>query len=165
MFCQDKNESWLRQAALEFMTEEADAKAPLETGGVLIGYLAQPGNIPVILCASGPGPRALHGQAYYRPDHQHDEALISAFYEESGRRLIYLGDWHTHPAPVYNLSWRDRRTLKRIARCKSARISTPVMIILAFDREWTPVVWQGWLAGRASWWRRLYTDELAARLF
>ena len=165
MFCQGDSRAWLHHPALEFMKSEAEAKDPLETGGVLIGYLAQPGNVPVVLWAGGPGPLAIHAESYYRPDHEHDEELISTSYRESGRRWVYLGDWHTHPAPVSRLSWLDKRTLKRIAKYPSARVKRPVMLILSSSSVWTPTVWQGSLAPSRLWGKMLRVDELAATVF
>lgn len=45
--------------------------------------------------------------------------------------MTYLGDWHTHPNGSPALSRKDLRTLRRIARHPAARISQPVMAVLA----------------------------------
>ena len=159
------NSAWLSRAVAQFLVSEATAKAPLETGGVLLGYSAHPGSVPVILWASGPGPRAIHLRDYYRPDQRFDEAQIAEAYEQSGRRLSYLGDWHTHVPPFPFLSERDKRTLRRIARCRSARVQSPVMLILTFDQAWHPVVWQGTLTKGSIWGAQLRVHELAVRVF
>ena len=59
---QSKNIVWLHRLVLKFLVEQATAKALLETGGVLMGYWGQSGNVPVILHATGPGPRATHSE-------------------------------------------------------------------------------------------------------
>ena len=157
--------AWVRNDVLEFLRAEAVRKAPLETGGVLMGYFAQPGNVPVILWATGPGSRALHLRNYYGPDSEYDESQIADLYEQSGRHLTYLGDWHTHPAPLHHLSRRDKRTLRRIARCHSARVKTPIMLVLVLDRSWHPTLWRGTLCRSILWRKNLSVVQLKVRAF
>src|SRR5664279_5393472 len=73
----------------------ADEFYPLEVGGVLIGY--HYGGTVEIAHAIGPGPGASHGRFRFEPDSEWQFEQISLLYEVSGRRLSYLGDWHTHP--------------------------------------------------------------------
>ena len=156
---------WLHCSVLEFLNAEATSKAPLETGGILLGYFRQPGNVPVILQATGPGPQAIHMRYYYRPDHEFDESQIATLYKKSNRQTTYLGDWHTHPLPIANLSYRDKRTLRRIAKCKSARVDAPLMLILSYDNQWEPTIWQGKLHKNYILRKILSTTELTIRLF
>ena len=156
---------WLYSPVQKFMVLRAEAKVPLETGGILMGYFGQPGNVPVVLFATGPGPQAFHLQNYYRPDSKFDESQITTIYEKFGKRITYLGDWHTHLAPFTALSYRDKRTLCRIAKCKSARIDTPLMLILSHDDQWEATIWQGMLHKSYIWPNRLSTAKLTVHLF
>jgi len=157
--------AWLHRSVVEFLVAEAETWAPRETGGVLLGYFGQPGNVPVILQAIGAGPRAVHRRWYYSPDVEFDESQVALYYEKSGRKTIYLGDWHTHPSPVSHLSKRDKRTLRRIARCRSARVEFPIMLVLSLGEVWQPTLWQGSLHARSFWSRGLKVTELTAHLF
>ena len=157
--------AWLLNPVREFLIVKSTTKAPLETGGILMGYFGQPGNVPVILFATGPGPQALHLRNYYRPDSEFDESQIATIYEKLGKRITYLGDWHTHLAPFAVLSYRDKRTLRRIAKCKSARIDTPLMLILSHDDQWEATIWQGMLHKSYIWSKRLSTTKFTVRLF
>ena len=156
---------WIYRPVLKFLTVEASAKAPLETGGVLMGYFGQPENTPVILWATGPGLQAVHLRNHYDPDYKFDESQIATMYKKTGRQIIYLGDWHTHPTPSARLSYRDKRTLRRIAVSKSARIGTPLMLVLSYDDQWDVTIWQGKLHKSYIWPNRLSTAELNVRLF
>jgi len=155
---------WIYRPVLKFMTVEASTKAPLETGGVLMGYFGQPENTPVILWATGPGSQAVHLRNHYDPDYEFDESQIATIYEKFGKRITYLGDWHTHPAPFAVLSYRDKRTLRRIAKCKSARIDAPLMLILSHEDQWKATIWQGILHKSYIWPDRLSTAKLAMHL-
>lgn len=165
MEAQNNKLAWLYRPVLELLTVEAAAKTPLETGGILMGHFGQPGSVPVILWATGPGPQAVHLRNYYRPDAGFDESQIAAVYRESGGQITYLGDWHTHLTPFAGLSYRDRRTLRRIARCESARLETPLMLVLSYDDQWDVTIWQGRLHKSYIWGRRLSTAKLTVRLF
>lgn len=157
--------AWIYLPVLEFLTEEAATKPYHETGGILMGYFGKPGNIPVILRATGPGPRAVHRRNYYRPDNDFDESQIAELYKRSARRITYLGDWHTHLGPSGYLSVRDKRTLRRITSCKASRAEAPVMLVLSYDTLWDATVWQGKLHKNYMWRKRFSTTKLTTHLF
>ncbi|MFH1716741.1 MAG: Mov34/MPN/PAD-1 family protein [Planctomycetota bacterium] len=157
--------AWIYQRVLKSLEEEASTKAPLETGGVLMGYFGQPGNTPVIMSATGPGPQAVHRQNSYIPDYEFDNSQIATIYEKYERRITYIGDWHTHPAPFPELSYRDKRTLRRIARCKTARVETPIMLLLTHDDEWEATIWQARLYKKYGWGKRLVISNLTLEIY
>ena len=121
---------WISVADEQLLTSEALRRDPLETGGVLIGYRGEGGDL-VVSAVIGPGPLAQHGAFVFVPDHKFQEVEIARLYEESGRRASYLGDWHTHPRGGCSPSPTDRRTLRRIARDRDARVPEPLMVIVA----------------------------------
>jgi integrative and conjugative element protein (TIGR02256 family) len=121
---------WISVADEHFLTSEAVRHDPQETGGVLVGYRGEGGDL-VVTAAVGPGPNARHGAFTFVPDHEFQEAEIARLYEQSGRRVIYLGDWHSHPRGSCSPSLMDRRTLRGIARDPDARIPEPLMVIIA----------------------------------
>jgi len=157
--------AWLHELVLEFLISEAADKASFETGGLLMGYLSASQGVPVILLASGPGPRAVHSRTRYRPDYQYDEARVAQVYEQSQGRVLYLGDWHTHPETVSALSRKDQRALGRVARCRAARIPSPLMGVLHFTDSWGVRVWRGRLTRRRLWRDRLTAVPLRVQAF
>jgi len=155
---------WIYRPVLKFVTVEASAKAPLETGGVLMGYFGQPENTPVVLWATGPGSQAVHQRNYYKPDYEFDESQIATLYEKYGGKITYLGDWHTHTSSFPELSYKDKRTLRRIVGCKSARVETPIMLLLSYSGRWDVTIWQGKLYKRYVWGKRLVISNLTVNL-
>ena len=139
---------WIRSDVILRLHEEANDKAPLETGGVLLGYTGRDCGEYVILRVLGPGPCAIHKRERFVPDHDYHLREISNLYARSGHRLTYLGDWHTHPFGSTTLSRRDERTLQRIAKYGPARIATPLMLIMGGHDLWEMRVWMGRLAKR-----------------
>lgn len=127
-----KDQIWLPRQLLDTIEKEGMELMPLETGGVLMGYVADNGDTVVtdIILA---GPNAIHNRWKFIPDHAYQQEQINHLYHESGGVTTYLGDWHTHPGLSSAMSWRDRRTLQKIALTPSARISHPLMAILGED--------------------------------
>ena len=130
---------WLADDASETMLAEARRTEPLESGGVLLGWQDPAGLELVVARVLGPGPVATHRRTKFSPDTDWQRAEIAAAYEASGRRLSYLGDWHSHPGGGELPSRRDEKTARRIARSRSARAPRPVMLILAGKKKnWHP---------------------------
>lgn len=151
------------------LTRTADTFAPLETGGVLLGYWVHaPGEGPraaeaVVTAWVGPGPRAVHRRRFFSPDHLFQEQEIARLYSASGRLSTYIGDWHTHPGGPGSLSSRDRMALRRIATAPAARAPSPVMIVLADGAPWLPCAWLA-VPGRSKWWPATLPDVAALRI-
>jgi integrative and conjugative element protein (TIGR02256 family) len=131
---------WIPKLLYDEMVAEAAKWAPLETGGVLLGYFSDSNEV-VVTALVHAGPKAKRTRWSFRPDPQFQNDAIAGKYEASGRQDRYLGDWHTHPGGSRNMSWRDRRTLQSIAECDDARIANPVMVIL-HDDDWKLAPWQ-----------------------
>jgi integrative and conjugative element protein (TIGR02256 family) len=131
------------------MLAESDVQAPLETGGVLLGV--SDGVNVWIDAVIGPGPAATHRKRSFSPDASYQQQQIAAIYQESGRCVSYLGDWHTHPGSAPYLSWRDRRTLREISRTASARQPNPVMLVFGYGEPWRAVACR---YVPAPWYRR-----------
>ena len=140
--------AWLRRGLREQIEHDADLAYPLETGGVLVGYVAC-NNEPVVHAVIGAGPNALHLGVRFEPDHAWQCEQLDDLFERSSGQWVYLGDWHTHPNGSPTMSWLDRRTLRRIAKHSEARIERPLMLIGGGSPGvWTWAVHRG---GRGSW--------------
>ena len=123
------------------MCEETSRALPNETGGVLLGYWIRERREVVVSGVVGPGPRARNTRKSFRPDYAFQENEIARLYQQSGRRLQYLGDWHSHPTGGISLSRKDKRTLREIASFAQARCPTPLMGVIAGRPRWRVGVW------------------------
>jgi integrative and conjugative element protein (TIGR02256 family) len=123
------NTVWLNRTAYTHILEEALSKMPCETGGVLMGYWGSEGEA-VVTAIIGPGPKAVHKLSSFVPDDAYHKQEISRHYQQSGQTETYLGDWHTHPFSKAYLSDPDKKTLRKIADFKHARLAKPLMMIL-----------------------------------
>lgn len=152
------------------MRLEAQNKLPDETGGVLLGEWRAPYTEAIVRYVIGPGPNAVHHQESFVPDYSYQEEEIARLYSVSRRRVVYLGDWHSHPVGGAYLSPRDKETLRRIAEYADARAPYPVMAVMAYPSSWTIRAWRypSTFASHHrflrtfSWWREW--PELRVRL-
>lgn len=135
---------WLRRGVPAQMAEEAAARFPAESGGVVMGYWSLPDTV-VVTRAIGPGPRAAHSEHGFDPDHEWQLEEIALHYTASNRMETYLGDWHSHPgAERAGLSRKDRATLYRIAADPNARAPRALMLVLiGGPDDWKIAAWTG----------------------
>jgi integrative and conjugative element protein (TIGR02256 family) len=125
------------------------------------GYWSHKG--VVISAVTGPGPNARHARRHFDADHMWQAAAIADYYEKSGRRETYLGDWHSHPGAMNpNLSPLDRLAVRKIINSPAARAPTPLMGIIygAPDENRGVGIWRGRLQRRSILWPRLVLDRL-----
>lgn len=122
--------------------------APLETGGLLLGW--RDGNDRIVAGLIGAGDKAVHSRQSFEPDHEFQVKELNKVFTRTNGDLDYLGDWHTHPAGHVAMSWRDRRTLRKIGRT----VGDALMVIL--DPSPDRSIIGGWRhCGKESYFRRL----------
>lgn len=123
--------AWISKEVVKKIYNEVRNKSPFETGGCLLGYWDGSFREVVIEECTGPGPMAEHSKYSFTPDSKWQEKQVASIYEKSGCLWTYLGDWHSHPHGSLMLSWKDKRTLSRIANYKPARAPHPIMILVS----------------------------------
>ena len=124
---------------MEEILAAAKEKAPLETGGMLVGYLGvEPAEL-VVTGMIGGGPDAIEKREGFEPNGAWQREELARRYEESGRVTTFVGDWHSHPAGVAAPSRKDVRTARRISRARAARMKEPLTLIAACEENerWT----------------------------
>ncbi len=116
----------LSMEAATFIERESRRKAPAETGGILVGHLEA--NCVHVAMAVGPGPRALHAPTCFVRDGTYAQVALDGIFARSRGRDDYIGEWHSHPAPV-GPSHRDRKSLAWIARHPAYDCPSPILLI------------------------------------
>ena len=119
----------------------ARAALPNETGGILLGWRTASG-LHVAQAAEVPD-RAATTHGYQRNFAAAQEMLRTTFANQPSDSLLgYIGEWHSHPAPVA-ASNADLRWIRHLAR----DLGGPIALIVA---SLTADTWRlsGTLAGR-----------------
>lgn len=131
----DRPVVWLASDLVEQLQAQADQHRPLETGGMLLGWRVE--NELVITEAIGAGPGARRARDSFEADGPWQEGRLLEVYERSGRTVIYLGDWHSHPRGPARPSRRDRETAAVVAGWEAARTPEPLTLIIGRrSRRW-----------------------------
>jgi integrative and conjugative element protein (TIGR02256 family) len=126
---------WISRRALSAIFEAAKGKAPLETGGMLLGYVSEDCLALMVTDTIGAGPAAIHKRHGFEPDAAWQQHRLSEVYHRSGRITTYLGDWHSHPEGSSVPSREDTRTARRIARHEGSRTTNPLTMIVGANSE------------------------------
>lgn len=102
-----------RESQLEVIEKEIVSFGTVETGGVLMGCITDKGI--TVEAISGPGPKAIHEDIYFRADPDYIDMFIDMSYANSQGEWEYLGEWHTHPQIIPEPSVKDLISLEEIA--------------------------------------------------
>lgn len=145
---------WLSKQVAQVMHREGRRWAPLETGGLLLGW--RDGGDRIVAGLIGPGDKAVHAGHAFEPDHEFQIEELARVFARTNGDLDYLGDWHTHPAGHVEMSRRDRRTLRAIGRT----VGDALMVILAPGPKGAIIsVWQHTV--QRSYFRRIRRIDIS----
>jgi len=120
---------WIPDMIYHTLIHEAEIWRPLETGGSFMGYVATNTDV-VITDAIDAGDNAKHTEHSFLPDQDYQLNEFQRIYYESNGSKLYLGDWHTHPNNLPNLSLQDKKTLVKSATTPESGNPNPIMMIL-----------------------------------
>lgn len=138
----ESHSGWIAKDIISLAEHWANQKFPYETGGMLLGYIAE-NNDPVITNLIGAGPKAIHQTNYFLPDAEYQQHQLNTIFYETSGQVTYLGEWHTHPLSDPVPSGLDKQTLMRIAKAPESCIEQPLMMILGNgNKKWNAALFQ-----------------------
>lgn len=120
----------IKSECISFMQGLIQKNASIETGGVMAGRVDDKGNI-TITHVSGPGPKAIMSPTKFEKDVEFCQAFLDNLYKESNQKIVYVGEWHSHPSTNNRPSGTDIKSLSEIAVEKNYLTSCPAMIIFS----------------------------------
>jgi integrative and conjugative element protein (TIGR02256 family) len=128
---------WLPRPLIRRMLEATTRAGERETGGMLVGYEGADRPEIVVTDLIDAGPRARRDEYEFHPDGRWQRRELARVYQESGRVVTFLGDWHSHPHGLPVPSETDLETAARTAANERARAPRPLTLILGRDEdEW-----------------------------
>lgn len=119
---------FIHKSLIKLILKEVKMHYPLETGGMLLGYLEDKNYYIMDLIDCGPD--AVHKCDYFLPDGKYQQPILEQKYYKSNGKITFLGDWHSHPDGDSYLSKLDKKTLKNISEDEGAQITEPIFIII-----------------------------------
>jgi len=118
------------QDLLNFMQGLIKENPRIETGGVLVGYSEEMGSV-IISHASGPGLKAIKLATKFEKDVVFCQDFLDKLYRESNKKIVYVGEWHSHPSENNQPSGTDIKSLSAISLQKEYLTENPAMIIFS----------------------------------
>lgn len=123
------------------MLDLAAAKAPNETGGILIGR--RQGDTLTIVSASDAGPNAISEPTRFQRDGKYCQDFLLGQVRQLGADYDYVGEWHSHPSTSPEPSSRDTDSFTEIAEDPDVLTAAPLLIIVTpdgADGRWTSTI-------------------------
>lgn len=120
---------YILKSLVKSILKETNAHYPLETGGMLLGYIEKKNYYVLDLIEAGPD--AVHKLNYFLPDSKFQQPILEQKFIKSNGLITFLGDWHSHPNEDSYMSKLDMETLKNISEDEGAQITCPIFIIIA----------------------------------
>lgn len=117
--------------ALSYMQDLVQKSGKKETGGVLAGYVDN-GKI-IVTDASGPGSKAICEETRFQKDAAYCQEFLDNLYKDKGGKIVYVGEWHSHPSNSNTPSGVDIKSLTDISYQQEYLTDKPVMIIFSKD--------------------------------
>jgi integrative and conjugative element protein (TIGR02256 family) len=128
---------------LTFIRAESRKARGVETGGPLVGYVAN-NHMLIVTDASGPGPRAKLERYGVTIDGEHAQKFCDKSLRKSDGLFDYVGDWHKHPGISLKPSGQDVLAMKTMANFEHSPTKYPISLIY---RMWPKAlkvyVWDG----------------------
>lgn len=115
--------------ALEKIHALVKSSGAHEIGGPMVGYVTHENEL-VITDVSGPGLQGRRMPWNVTVDGEHSKQFSDRAFRDSGGKLDFVGDWHSHPSICIHPSEGDRLAMKLLAETPGL-VSNPVSLIFS----------------------------------
>lgn len=113
---EDKIKVSLSDEVVRFLAEQMTTYSfDAEAGGILVGELSKGHHFTITNITTPQKHDVQRKYSFHRAQNGHQE-MMDGFWEDSGYKKIYLGEWHTHCESTPNPSAVDLSCWKRIAK-------------------------------------------------
>lgn len=129
----------VESSVLESIEQFSRIHYPNEFGGILMGsYLNS--YIDLVVSDIILPNQYNNSPTKFEPDHRELNLKIKEYYQQFGNKVIYVGDWHSHPNGSSHFSQTDFNSIREVAKSKSVNIKNPILLIAAYsDDHFDPV--------------------------
>ena len=118
---------------LSELYQEGMKHYPKEFGGILIGRYSDDNNSCIVVKTILPKVYKSSNLLFERGIKGLKAQLLSYFKQEP--KLIYLGEWHTHPDSSPIPSKTDKKAMSEIENYKEVKIQFPILLILGINAD------------------------------
>lgn len=126
----------IRESVLSKIGAFRQMSAEPESGGILLGEYFPIENVIRILFASKPGTADRRSLFSFHRDANRSTRIARLLWRQSGGRIHYVGEWHTHPESVPKPSCADRLSMARLLRRSTVVTGGLVLLILGRNGDY-----------------------------
>lgn len=122
----------LAEDARRAIVAATEAKPSVETGGILIGFSNENGEV-VVMEATDAGPNAVESRSRFERDTPYCQNRLNDAVKRLAERGQYVGEWHSHLEASPRPSARDIESLVGIAEAPNYLTAEPIMLIAGLN--------------------------------
>jgi proteasome lid subunit RPN8/RPN11 len=125
----------IESSVLENIEDYSRINFPNEFGGILLGsYFNNYTELVIsdIICPE----KFKQSPTGFVPDHKELNERLIEYYKLFDDKVIYVGDWHSHPNSTNHFSLPDFNSTKEVANSKTVNIKNPILLIVAFGTDY-----------------------------
>jgi integrative and conjugative element protein (TIGR02256 family) len=122
----------IQDSVLNHLISLAKSHLPNEFGGVLIGEYSDNGMKVNITSFILPSAYSSTSTSFKREPERINQEIEHEFQRSNGK-IIYIGEWHSHPNGSSQYSNADFTTMKDIQKQPNVRITHPLLLIIGIE--------------------------------
>lgn len=124
----------VESSVLETIEQYSRAHYPKEFGGILMGsYLNS--YIDLVISDIIVPDKYKSSPTKFEPDHKELNIKAKEYFHHFDNKVIYVGDWHSHPNGSNHFSQPDFNSIRDVAKSKSVNIKNPILLIAAYSDD------------------------------
>lgn len=125
----------IESSVLDTIEQYSRSHYPNEFGGILMGsYLNS--YIDLVISDIIVPEKYKSSPTKFEPDHKELNSLTKEYYKQFNNKVIYIGDWHSHPNGSNHFSQPDFNSIKDVANSKTVNIKNPILLIVSFGDDY-----------------------------
>ncbi len=125
----------IESSVLDSIEQYSRSHYPNEFGGILMGSYVN-NYIDLVISDIIIPTKYNNSPTKFEPDHKELNLLTKEYYRHFTNKIVYVGDWHSHPNSTNHYSQIDFNSIKDVAQSKTVNIKNPILLIVAFGKDY-----------------------------
>ena len=125
----------IESLVLEKIEENSRKHYPNEFGGILMGSYIN-SYIDLVISDIIIPDKFKCSPTKFEPDHKDLNLKTKEYFNHFDNKIIYVGDWHSHPNGSNEYSQPDFKSTRDVAKSKTVNINNPILLIAAYSNDY-----------------------------
>lgn len=125
----------IESACLDMIFELIWRHSPKEFGGIFIGNYIN--DYKEVIISDVIIPQNFKSSFMgFQPDPNDFNRQLKKVYDKYNGKIVYIGDWHSHPNSNNQYSQPDLQSIKSVAKSSKVNTHNPILMIAAFGKDY-----------------------------